>query len=151
MKKFSLRKTVLLFIGLFFVTNCASLKVKKENIPDKKAVLELIKILDKVDYKRKTKLGFFDCSNQSALLYDLLTQKGYKCKIMVGAKFVIDDESHAWIVAEKDKKVFFVEPTLKRIANPHYYEKFIIRVQFETLKEVRELFSTFGFSDEWEY
>jgi len=144
-------KTLFLFVGLFFLCSCASLKTKKENWPSIEEILELENILNKVDYGRKYKENVFDCSNQTAFLYDFLTKKGYKCKIMFGSTLLAGDKNHVWLVVEKNRKIFFVESTLKKIIHPYYLKIYILRIEFDSLEEAKGSILFLGTSNEWKY
>lgn len=122
---------------------------------------ELQKILDQTKfYPYSDKRSVFDCSNSTALLYDILTAKGYRCEIITGIDSfmffirVFDgnvDNGHAWLIAEKEGHKFWIESTLKMIMPPSFFRKYFVRLRFETLEDARYFFKLLGCEDEWAY
>ncbi|MCF7835984.1 MAG: hypothetical protein K9M15_02590 [Candidatus Marinimicrobia bacterium] len=144
-------KVVSLLLCIFFLVCCSSLEIKKENYPSDQERKELEYILKHLDYGRPYKEGVFDCSNQSALLYDFLSARDYKCKIIVGFEQLIGGVRHAWVVAEKNGKIFIIEPVYKCLVTTNRYKGYTLQIEFDSLENLRSFCSFFGFENEWKY
>ena len=149
MKTLKIKSAVLMVIMLMAV-GCVHLPIiiNEEENPDSEAVAELTKLLDGISYPGEYKFGFFDCSNESALLYDYLSQKGYKCKIMVGWKPLW--RWHSWLIAEKNGKKFWIESTKKEIVCTHSFAEYLI-VYAGSLEIIKKISIITGSSREWKY
>ncbi len=145
---------ILAFCAVFLVVwaGCTYVVINKEEIPTPEMALELTAILNGISYGRYYEEGVFDCSNQTAFLYDVLTTKGYKCEIMM-ATFSIwtIGSGHAWLIAGKEDKKFWIEAVMKKIVQPDFYDEFPVRICVYSLKFLRVLFAIFGYPHEWDY
>lgn len=153
MKKMSLIGAI---FALFLITACVHLALK----PDEKANVDesqkLQNILDEISYRGcwEYQLGVFDCSNQTALLYNLLTMDGYKCEIIFGINFSSIFTSsgwHVWLIAEKTGKRFWVESVTKQIVSPDAFKHYIIQIRLGSLKQAKRLSRIIGLSHQWDY
>jgi len=145
-------KAAALIPAIFILLSCVHLPAISGNEkPDAEATAELNKILEEVSYPRDYELGVFDCSNQSAFLYDYLALKEYNCKIMIGWKLWW--RWHSWLIAEKDGKEFWIEPTRKEIVCAHYYEWYFTayRGSLQGIRKIAKIFNIISPSKEWEY
>lgn len=143
---------------LFLSGGCAGINLNvKDTEKRAEEKMKLIKILDEISYPRSFEENVFDCSNQTALLYDFLTQKGYKCTIIAGWTFLsffgfTTDGAHAWLAAEKNGEKFWVSPIGKTVVPFESYQKYWIRLYFYSLKEAKEHSKIMGWGfKEWEY
>ncbi len=150
-----MKKLLILAFCVAFLAACAGCvytAINKEEIPTPEMVGELTMILDEISYGRYYEVNVFDCSNQTAFLYDVLTTKGYRCEIMMGAVSIWKiGGGHAWLIAEKEGKKFWIEPTMRKIVQPDFYDEFPVRICVYSLKFLRVLFIIFGYPYEWDY
>lgn len=116
---------------------------------------ELGDILKGINYREwKHEANVFDCSNQTAYLYDYLTARGYECEIMGGTDSLwnfLKGESHVWLIASRGGKRFWIDPVVKSIVAPSYYDEYFIKVHLGYLKTAKILFAIIGFPREWDY
>lgn len=162
MKRFFLLFVVVFL--LFQLSACAHLKIKPdmwfvpEETPDKRMIEELNGLLNAVSYPKKYELDVFDCSNMSAYMHDFLTARGYKCAIFLGTTslrrliFGKGDfgRGHAWLLAEKHGKKFWVEATARLIAPPDWYEPYCWQLRFNSLEELKEFWKSWHLPEgEW--
>jgi hypothetical protein len=145
-------KKIILLIAicaLFWIVSCASLEIKQSERPDIETIIEFEKILREISQPWEYEKNVFDCTNQTAYLYDYLTQKGYACKIIVGWKLLW--KWHAWLIAEKDGKKFLVESVYRISVSPDYFKDCIIRIRFNSLEKAKKVYKLFGSLGEWDY
>ncbi len=144
------------------VCGCAHLKIKPEETPAFEERVQLNVLLSEVSYPEH-KYDVYDCSNMSAYLYDFLTARGYRCVLYLGALNpgqlifgdAYGDHGHAWLSAEKNGKIFFVESTIKIVMPPDWYDHYSLRLRFDSLDAVKKFWKRTGlslfFKNEWEY
>ncbi|MDP3051910.1 MAG: hypothetical protein Q8N42_00185 [bacterium] len=160
-----MRKFLLFFLVGLFLSGCAHSPLKPDEKPTPEMTTSLQELLDNASYGGRTyEMGIFDCSNESALLYDYLTEKGYQCEIVVGipyyfwrlAGWVCD--IHVWLIVKKDGKKFWVDPTFKEVVCEDFYqnEGYFVQITLGSLKnakKISKILSKFGLchEDEFEY
>lgn len=119
--------------------------------PDAAAILELQKLLDSISYRSwEFQEDVFDCSNESAFLYDFLTGHDYKCEIVMGFNWRILP-GHSWVIAKKGGKKFWIESTKKKIVPLASFGTYIIRLHFSSLGKLQDFYNRIGFPHEWDY
>ncbi len=146
----TLMKSAVLAAVMLTVIGCVHLPImrEQEEKPSNEAIAELIFLLEAISYHREYQKYIFDCSNMSAFLYDYLSQKGYKCKIMAGWKPLW--RWHSWLVAEKNGKKFWIESIRKEIVCTHYFEWYFVAYS-GSLEMIKKISERIGFSYEWKY
>ena len=145
-----MRRIIILAVLIFFAAGCVYMNTRKGEKPTVKMKAELQTLLNSVSYSpHSNERSVFDCSNKTAYLYDFLTRRGYNCTIMTGANSA--NEWHAWLIAEKKGKKFWIESTLKLIVWPGYFQEYTLRFSFRSLKEVKRLAAIIGFGGDWDY
>ena len=129
--------------------------VKDEELPTYKMVTELTELLEDAPYEISDyRIGVFDCSNESALLYDFLTARGYHSTVVIGVWFewkwfpVI---LHSWIIVEKKGKKIWVEASRKEVVYQGYFRDYFVLAHFKSLLMLRILTMLFFFPNEWNY
>ena len=143
-------KSVFLTVIALMIVGCVHLPIiiNEEEKPSIHAIAELTLFLEEVSRSWEYEKYIFDCSNMSAFLYDYLSKKGYKCKIMMGWKPLW--RWHVWLVAEKDGKNFWIESVYKEIACIHSFGGYLV-LYSGSLKKVKKFFEIINFSHEWKY
>jgi len=127
---------VLFLVALFFIEEYlfTSFVPFKER-PTEKEINELQSFIDIAPYDNNVyKPWLNDCSNQSAALFGFLSDKGYKCTLVVGARF---DMVHVWLIARKNKKKFFIQAVDKKIGDASDFSSYFLRLHFNSLKTAR--------------
>ncbi len=135
------------------------LKSSPEEIPDAEMTQELNELLAGVSYPRKYEIDFFDCSNETAYMYDFLTGRRYECEIILGSesirRLIFGGErgrGHAWIIAKKHGKKFWVESTAKVVYMTLWYDDYFWKLRFYSLDEVKRFWQFWHLPDgEWDY
>ncbi|MDP3051933.1 MAG: hypothetical protein Q8N42_00310 [bacterium] len=135
---------------MLMIAGCVHLPItrEQEEKPSDEAIAELTLLLEAIPHSWQYQKHVFDCSNMSAFLYDYLSQKGYKCRIMTSWKPLW--RWHTWLVAEKKGKKFWIESTKKEIVCTHYFEWHFIAYS-GSLEMIKKISKIIGFSDEWKY
>jgi len=149
----------ILLVVFLFLSSCghATRYLVGKNEGDEKMKEMLIMELNHVSFPHAYILNFYDCSNMTAFLYVYLTQRGYKCTIITGAKSLsglFNGDGHAWLVVEKDGKKFVVDSVEKTVVSVAYHNKYKWQVVWRSLKILQSLepiFNFFGFENEWAY
>ena len=143
-------KSVFLTVIALMIVGCVHLPIiiNEEEKPSIHAIAELTLLLEEVSRSWEYEKYIFDCSNMSAFLYDYLSKKGYKCKIMMGWKPLW--RWHVWLVAEKDGKKFWIESIGRKVACTHNFEWYFVFYS-GSLETIKEIFNSIGFSYEWKY
>jgi hypothetical protein len=149
-------RVILAIFTFFLVAGCVHLAVKADEKPDIDETSKLQNFLDEISYQGHWEyyLGTFDCSNMTALLYDFLTEKGYKCKIIFGinpSSLFVAYGWHVWLIAEKNGKKFWIEPIWKSIVSPDNFKNYTIKICLGSLKRAKRLSRIIGLSHEWDY
>lgn len=145
----------------FFLTGCAHLEVKPEEIPSADEIAELQKVLDEISYRGcwDYQLEVFDCSNQSAFLYNMLMIEGYKSNIIFGinpSSLSLPEGWHAWLIASKNGKKFWIEPTVKGVVTPDNYRRYAVKIRLGSLKRAKRItriifIIDWFFPKQWDY
>jgi hypothetical protein len=150
-----LKAIFIVLLAAILINGCVHFKARPDKAPDRNAIAELNDLLRKIPRSWEYKYGVFDCSNMSAFLCDYLSQKGYKCEIMVGWRPLWN--WHAWLVAEKDGWQFWIEPTGPEVVCRHRFKNYIVALS-GSLEEIKQFvkknktFSKiFGLLHEWDY
>ncbi len=153
MKKMSLIGAIFV---LFLIAACVYSALKPDEKTDINEYQKLQSILDKISYRGcwDYQLGVFDCSNQTAFLYNFLTAEKYKCKIIFGislSSIFTASGWHVWLIAEKNGKKFWVESTTKQIVFPDAFKYYDVKICLGSLKQAKKLSRLIGLSNQWDY
>ena len=161
MKRLVFVSVVLIFLlsaGCSHLAIKPDLSLRPEEVPDKNETEELNSLLDTVVYSKQYELDVFDCSNMTACVYDFLTARNYKCVIILGTnslwRLIFGGElgrGHAWIIAKKNGKKFWVEATSRSIAPSDWYDEYFWQLHFNSLKELKEFWIRWNLPEgEWD-
>jgi len=144
----------LVFAGIAYFWRLNS-PVKDEELPTYKMVQKLDALLNRAPYNPDDyKSGIFDCSNESALLYDFLTAHGYNCTAVIGVKFdrkLFSVVFHAWVIAEKEGKKMRVDASMKEVMYQKYFKNYFVLAHFKSLLMLQILATLCFFPNEWNY
>ncbi len=160
-----MRKFLLFFLVGLFLPGCVHSPLKPDEKPTPEMTASLQELLNDVSYGGWIyEMGIFDCSNESAFLYDYLTEKGYQCEIVVGIPYYFWRLAgwargiHVWLIVKKEGKKFLVEATFKEVVCEDFYQNkgYFIQISFKSLKtakKISKILSKFGLchEDEFEY
>lgn len=149
----------LLLVSLLVIlvaSGCSHLFFNNSNGPTPEARQELQALLNSVSFEPyANKKSIFDCSNATAVLFDFLSSHGYQSKIMTGMGLEISKNSifvfHAWLIVEKNGVKFWIESWNKEIVPPAYFNKYFLRLSFNSIEDAKEWSDFLGIGDEWNY
>ena len=143
-----------LFLGLFCWCSCAHFGPGQKEGVYPEEVMDLLMDLNKISYWPYRFVEHeFDCSNMAALLYDLLTDRGYKCQLVIGLNILkFFKSAHVWLIVEHKGKEFLVDAVSKAVVKKSFFIKYVFRKKFSSLKELRQChIKHSGNPNEWEY
>lgn len=151
-----MRALINIFLLFIFLSGCVHSAIKSAEIPDIDEYLRLQNILDGISYRGcwEYQLGVFDCSNQTALLHDFLTAKGYECNIVLGINpslLFYGRGWHVWLIAEKNGKKFWIESVIKKIVSFDDFEHYTVKINLGSLKRAKKLSRLIRLSYNWDY
>ncbi len=157
--------SILLVFGVILSCSCLplvkenELKPSAEEMPDAEMIQELDELLTSISYPKKYEMDVFDCSNETAYMYDFLTGRGYECDIILGAESIRKlifgstiGRGHAWIIAKKYSKKFWIEATSKIVSPMSWYDDYFWKLRFHSLEELKQFWKFWNLPDgEWDY